>query len=166
MWQCSSSLNINPSWVKCLRITHERLRTCFAMAFSPPNNTTNTANPIGNQAANDVSQLYSPSLAQPTPSHPSTFPYQGSNDDLRRDSNNESWSGDESNGDEDNGNGDSKKRKRPMSVSCELCKQRKVKCKDFHKLLARHQAKSTRYVRRSWATYLWLVFTQWPGVRI
>lgn len=39
----------------------------------------------------------------------------------------ENWSGEESNGDRD-GQDVSKKRKRPMSVSCELCKQRKVKC--------------------------------------
>ena len=38
----------------------------------------------------------------------------------------EQWSGDASDPELDE-NG-SKKRKRPMSVSCELCKQRKVKC--------------------------------------
>ena len=36
------------------------------------------------------------------------------------------WSGDDSGHDGDEGS--DKKRKRPMSVSCELCKQRKVKC--------------------------------------
>lgn len=36
---------------------------------------------------------------------------------------NDQWSGDESLDDQGN-----RKRKRPMSVSCELCKQRKVKC--------------------------------------
>ena len=37
----------------------------------------------------------------------------------------EGWSGDDSLHD---GESPDKKRKRPMSVSCELCKQRKVKC--------------------------------------
>ena len=35
---------------------------------------------------------------------------------------------DEYESDSDGQGGDGKKRKRPMSVSCELCKQRKVKC--------------------------------------
>ena len=45
----------------------------------------------------------------------------------RKDANGEDWSGDESNG--ESGQDSPRKRKRPMSVSCELCKQRKVKCK-------------------------------------
>ncbi|KAK3045338.1 hypothetical protein LTS18_014007, partial [Coniosporium uncinatum] len=50
------------------------------------------------------------------------------------------WSGEDSGQDQDGsgigggggGGGSSKKRKRPMSVSCELCKQRKVKCDRGH----------------------------------
>lgn len=41
----------------------------------------------------------------------------------QREEQEESWSGDDSGED-----AASRKRKRPMSVSCELCKQRKVKC--------------------------------------
>ncbi|KAI9880782.1 MAG: hypothetical protein M1830_000218 [Pleopsidium flavum] len=39
----------------------------------------------------------------------------------------DTWSGEESGGEADNQDGP-RKRRRPMSVSCELCKQRKVKC--------------------------------------
>jgi hypothetical protein len=41
----------------------------------------------------------------------------------------DNWSGNEAAASPgDNSPDDSRKRKRPMSVSCELCKQRKVKC--------------------------------------
>ena len=45
--------------------------------------------------------------------------------EQRSGDNQDGWSGDESLHD---GESPDKKRKRPMSVSCELCKQRKVKC--------------------------------------
>lgn len=41
---------------------------------------------------------------------------------------NEHWSGDESTGGDQEAHEGTGKRKRPMSVSCELCKTRKVKC--------------------------------------
>lgn len=44
----------------------------------------------------------------------------------------EDWSGaEESAGDDMEEDGSSKKRKRPMSVSCEMCKMRKVKCEEL-----------------------------------
>ncbi|KAJ9648209.1 hypothetical protein H2199_001062 [Coniosporium tulheliwenetii] len=45
---------------------------------------------------------------------------------------NEHWSGDESTGGDQEGHEGTGKRKRPMSVSCELCKTRKVKCDRGH----------------------------------
>lgn len=57
--------------------------------------------------------------------HPGTLSQHGSDG---ADGRHENWSGDESGDGDDDGDGDTKKRKRPMSVSCELCKQRKVKC--------------------------------------
>lgn len=55
--------------------------------------------------------------------YPIQGPHNGDGHDARRQS---QYEEDES---ESDGNGnDGKKRKRPMSVSCELCKQRKVKC--------------------------------------
>ncbi|EON67084.1 hypothetical protein W97_06337 [Coniosporium apollinis CBS 100218] len=45
---------------------------------------------------------------------------------------NEHWSGDESTGGDQEAHEGTGKRKRPMSVSCELCKTRKVKCDRGH----------------------------------
>lgn len=52
-------------------------------------------------------------------------PYSPGNESNGRPNGN--WSDEEESGADDDGT-DSKKRKRPMSVSCELCKSRKVKC--------------------------------------
>jgi len=66
----------------------------------------------------------------PSSSKPQHSP-DGISEEPERDGDEEgNWSGEESGQDQDGGGGgdSSKKRKRPMSVSCELCKQRKVKC--------------------------------------
>ncbi|KAF2091020.1 hypothetical protein K490DRAFT_71288 [Saccharata proteae CBS 121410] len=62
------------------------------------------------------------------PDHPQSNPHhftKPSPTDRSNADDNDNWSRDESSAGDDNA---PRKRKRPMSVSCELCKQRKVKC--------------------------------------
>ncbi|KAK5149896.1 hypothetical protein LTR04_006928 [Oleoguttula sp. CCFEE 6159] len=62
--------------------------------------------------------------------HSSPAPVSRQGSDGLDEKQDEDWSGEESGGEEDQNV--SRKRKRPMSVSCELCKQRKVKCDRGH----------------------------------
>jgi hypothetical protein len=67
--------------------------------------------------------------AQQTPPPPLPPPSRPLGDQDRDNSADESWSAADSDNDRINQNGTrALKRKRPLTVSCELCKQRKVKC--------------------------------------
>jgi len=74
-----------------------------------------------------MSSTYSPYIHQnnQTSPHPANFSQR--DNDLAEKHESDYWSGNDSGGDGEEKDG-SRKRKRPMSVSCELCKQRKVKC--------------------------------------
>ncbi len=74
-----------------------------------------------------MSNTYTPYIHQnnQNSSHPAHFSHR--DDDLAEKHESDYWSGNDSGGAGDEKDG-SRKSKRPMSVSCELCKQRKVKC--------------------------------------
>ncbi len=74
-----------------------------------------------------MSNTYSPYIHQTNQNSPHTANFSQRDDDLAEKHESDYWSGNDSGAEGEEKDG-SRKRKRPMSVSCELCKQRKVKC--------------------------------------
>lgn len=98
----------------------------------------------------------------------------------QRDDDDDGWSAED---DDDHVGADgSRKRKRPMSVSCELCKQRKACHHPFPSLLSSIHHSTATFLHmlhtyhvlttpptgqvRSWTAVVWLVSAQRPGLRV